>query len=89
LERGEAVEADAPGVGVPSGAVLAPQVVSHDLAAVAAALEAGDELAVVPSAVGGIGLAAFFWSLRNRQYEDPQGDANRILTKDWDDHPKP
>ena len=39
--------------------------------------------------LGGIGLAAFFWSLRNRQYEDPQGDANRILTKDWDDHPKP
>jgi len=39
--------------------------------------------------LGAIGLAAFFWSLRNRQYEDPQGDANRILTKDWDDHPKP
>jgi len=39
--------------------------------------------------LGCIGLAAFFWSLRNRQYEDPQGDANRILTKDWDDHPKP
>jgi cbb3-type cytochrome oxidase maturation protein len=39
--------------------------------------------------LGGIGLAAFFWSLRSRQYEDPQGDANRILTKDWDDHPKP
>jgi cbb3-type cytochrome oxidase maturation protein len=39
--------------------------------------------------LGGIGLAAFFWALKNRQYEDPQGDANRILTKDWDDRPKP
>jgi cbb3-type cytochrome oxidase maturation protein len=39
--------------------------------------------------LGGVGLVAFFWSLKNRQYEDPQGDANRILTKDWDDHPKP
>lgn len=39
--------------------------------------------------LGGLGLAAFFWSLRNRQYEDPQGDARRILTSDWDDKPKP
>jgi cbb3-type cytochrome oxidase maturation protein len=39
--------------------------------------------------LGGIGLVAFFWSLKNRQYDDPQGDANRILTKDWDDKPKP
>lgn len=39
--------------------------------------------------LGGIGLFAFFWAMRNRQFEDPQGDANRILTKDWDDKPKP
>ncbi len=39
--------------------------------------------------LGGVGLVAFFWSLRNRQYDDPEGDANRILTKDWDDRPKP
>ncbi len=39
--------------------------------------------------LGGIGLAAFFWSLKNRQYDDPQGDANRILKTEWDDHPKP
>jgi cbb3-type cytochrome oxidase maturation protein len=39
--------------------------------------------------LGGVGLAAFFWSLRHRQYDDPQGDANRILTTDWDDRPKP
>jgi cbb3-type cytochrome oxidase maturation protein len=38
--------------------------------------------------LGGIGLAAFFWAMRTRQFEDPQGDANRILTKDWDDHPR-
>ena len=39
--------------------------------------------------LGGIGLAAFFWALRTRQFDDPQGDASRILTKEWDDRPKP
>ena len=39
--------------------------------------------------LGGIGLVAFFWVMKNRQFEDPQGDANRILTKDWDEKPKP
>lgn len=39
--------------------------------------------------LGGVGLVAFFWALKNRQFEDPQGDANRILTKDWDEKPKP
>ena len=39
--------------------------------------------------LGGVGLAAFFWAMRNRQFEDPEGDANRILTRDWDDRPKP
>ncbi|WP_347311300.1 cbb3-type cytochrome oxidase assembly protein CcoS [Defluviimonas sp. SAOS-178_SWC] len=39
--------------------------------------------------LGGIGLAAFLWSLKHRQYDDPDGDANRILSSDWDDHPKP
>lgn len=39
--------------------------------------------------LGGVGLVAFLWSLKHRQYDDPQGDANRILSKDWDDHPKP
>ncbi|EKE70821.1 MULTISPECIES: cbb3-type cytochrome oxidase assembly protein CcoS [Roseobacteraceae] len=38
--------------------------------------------------LGGIGLVAFFWSLRSRQYDDPEGDARRILTGDYDDHPK-
>lgn len=39
--------------------------------------------------LGGVGLVAFFWAMKNRQFEDPQGDAERILTKEWDDHPKP
>lgn len=39
--------------------------------------------------LGGIGLAAFFWALKTKQFDDPAGDANRILTKDWDDKPKP
>lgn len=39
--------------------------------------------------LGGVGLVAFFWAMKNRQFDDPQGDANRILTKDWDDKPKP
>jgi cbb3-type cytochrome oxidase maturation protein len=39
--------------------------------------------------LGGVGLVAFVWTLRNRQYEDSEGDANRILKTDWDDKPKP
>lgn len=39
--------------------------------------------------LGGLGLAAFLWALKGRQYDDPRGDAARILTKDWDDRPKP
>ena len=38
--------------------------------------------------LGGIGLAAFFWALRSRQFEDPEGDSHRILTDDYDDRPK-
>ena len=39
--------------------------------------------------LGGLGLAAFFWSLKDRQYDDPKGDAKRILSTEWDDRPKP
>ncbi|MBD9525382.1 MULTISPECIES: cbb3-type cytochrome oxidase assembly protein CcoS [Paracoccus] len=39
--------------------------------------------------LGAVGLAAFVWALRGRQFEDPKGDAERILSKDWDDRPKP
>ncbi|MFC7705812.1 cbb3-type cytochrome oxidase assembly protein CcoS [Plastorhodobacter daqingensis] len=38
--------------------------------------------------LGGVGLVAFFWSLKNRQYDDPEGDSRRILNTDYDDHPK-
>ena len=39
--------------------------------------------------LGFLGLGAFIWSMRAKQYEDPEGDASRILTKDWDDKPRP
>jgi cbb3-type cytochrome oxidase maturation protein len=39
--------------------------------------------------LGGVGLVAFFWAMKTKQFDDPQGDAQRILTKEWDDHPKP
>ena len=39
--------------------------------------------------LGGLGLVAFFWSMRARQYDDPDGDASRILTSQWDHRPKP
>jgi cbb3-type cytochrome oxidase maturation protein len=43
---------------------------------------------LVPITVGMglIGLLAFWWSLRDGQYDDPAGDAARILTDD-DDRP--
>jgi len=39
--------------------------------------------------LGGVGLVAFFWTLRKGQYDDPEGDSRRILDPSWDDHPKP
>ncbi|MGR3454843.1 cbb3-type cytochrome oxidase assembly protein CcoS [Pseudooceanicola sp.] len=39
--------------------------------------------------LGGIGLVAFVWTVRSNQYDDPEGDSQRILSDDWDDHPKP
>ena len=44
-------------------------------------------LAPVALAMGLAGLAAFAWSLHNRQYDDPAGDAERILAED--DRPAP
>lgn len=29
--------------------------------------------------LGGVGLWAFFWTVRSGQYDDPQGDAGRFL----------
>ena len=43
----------------------------------------------VSLALGGLGLLGFVWALRARQFDDPEGDARRILTDDWDDRPKP
>ncbi|PHQ69255.1 MAG: cbb3-type cytochrome oxidase assembly protein CcoS [Sneathiella sp.] len=45
---------------------------------------------LIPAALflGGLGLAAFLWSLKNGQYEDLDGAANRILIdEDGDDTP--
>lgn len=37
--------------------------------------------------LGFIGLVAFAWALKGRQFDDPKGDAERILRKDYDDRP--
>ncbi|WP_127114592.1 cbb3-type cytochrome oxidase assembly protein CcoS [Shimia sediminis] len=39
--------------------------------------------------LGGIGLLFFIFTVRSNQYDDPEGDAQRILSGEWDDHPKP
>jgi cbb3-type cytochrome oxidase maturation protein len=39
--------------------------------------------------LGLIGLLAFLWTLRSGQYDDPEGDSQRILRPDYDDHPAP
>ena len=39
--------------------------------------------------LGGVGLVAFVFTVRSKQYDDPQGNAHRILQDDWDDRPKP
>jgi len=38
--------------------------------------------------LGAVGLAGFFWLLKRGQFDDPEGDANRILNGDYDDKPK-
>ncbi|GAA5077746.1 cbb3-type cytochrome oxidase assembly protein CcoS [Maritalea mobilis] len=38
--------------------------------------------------LGLLGLGFFFWMLKRGQFDDPEGDANRILSDDYDDHPK-
>lgn len=39
--------------------------------------------------LGGLGLAFFIYTVRSNQYDDPEGDARRILRDDYDDQPKP
>ena len=34
-----------------------------------------------------VGLGAFWWTVRNGQYDDPAGDAVRILMDDADEAP--
>jgi cbb3-type cytochrome oxidase maturation protein len=38
--------------------------------------------------LGLLGLGAFFWLLKRGQFDDPEGDANRILSDDYEDRPK-
>jgi cbb3-type cytochrome oxidase maturation protein len=38
--------------------------------------------------LGFLGLVAFFWALKRRQFEDLEGDGHRILRTDYDDRPK-
>ena len=44
-------------------------------------------LAPFSLALGLLGLGAFWWTLRAGQYEDPAGDAARILVDDPEDRP--
>ena len=46
-------------------------------------------LFLIPIALflGGVGLAAFIWTVKARQYEDLDGAAERILFDDDDDEP--
>ncbi|MFQ5624455.1 MAG: cbb3-type cytochrome oxidase assembly protein CcoS [Paracoccaceae bacterium] len=37
--------------------------------------------------LGALGLAAFFWALKHNQFEDPKGEAERILSDRYDDAP--
>ena len=44
-------------------------------------------LLLIPVALGLglLGLAAFFWALRDGQFDDPDGSAARVLIDDEDD----
>jgi cbb3-type cytochrome oxidase maturation protein len=46
-------------------------------------------LAPMSVLLGLIGLAAFIWTFAAGQYDDPQGDAARILLDDDDGPPAP
>lgn len=45
-------------------------------------------LAPVSVGLGLIAVGAFWWTLRANQYEDPLGDASRILVDDPEDRPQ-
>jgi cbb3-type cytochrome oxidase maturation protein len=46
---------------------------------------------LIPIAIllGAVGLAAFFWSLKHGQFDDPDGAAQRILFDDEDEPAAP
>ncbi len=44
-------------------------------------------LAPVSLLIALIGLGAFWWTVKSGQYEDPAGDAARILTDEYDESP--
>jgi cbb3-type cytochrome oxidase maturation protein len=39
--------------------------------------------------LGLLGLLGFWWTMHSSQYDDPEGDANRILADDHDERPAP
>ena len=38
--------------------------------------------------LGGIGLWAFFWTVKSEQYDDAKGNSMRVLDDTYDDEPK-
>jgi cbb3-type cytochrome oxidase maturation protein len=38
--------------------------------------------------LGGVGLLAFVYTVRSNQYDDPEGNSQRILSGQYDDQPK-
>ena len=38
--------------------------------------------------LGGVGLLFFVYTVKSNQYDDPEGDARRILSDEYDDRPK-
>ena len=38
--------------------------------------------------LGGVGLVGFLYTVKSNQYDDPEGDARRILSDQYDDRPK-
>ncbi len=39
--------------------------------------------------MGGAGLLFFVFTVKTNQYDDPEGNSRRILSDEYDDHPKP
>lgn len=39
--------------------------------------------------LGGVGLLGFIYTMKTNQYDDPDGNSQRILSDEWDDQPKP